>query len=553
MFHTTIVPASSLEKPFLGCALPRCDRGEMFKNELFSFQFAMKADPKGADGNPNYISARFEIDSPLRPWITLGLVGHVGVTMPCYAHYDQDYFGHEPGLYPDPIEPLDEGEIHIYIGKWRSIWVAVQGTEELAAGEYPVTFSLFEEQSDGLLARETFTVRVIDASLPVQTFPCTNWLHFDSIADLHHVPMLSEPFWALLEKYVSLAVAGGTNLLLTPCFTPPLDTPVGGERMTAQLVGVTVKNGAYSFDFTNLDRYTRIALRCGNVYFEHSHLFTQWGAAHAPKIVATVDGVEKRLFGWETDACGDEYRLFLEAYLTALTAFLEEKHLTDRFFFHVSDEPEKKHLDVYRHGHRLLARFVDPARIIDALSDVDFLTEGVIQTPVAVTTSVPDFLGKTDNLWAYYTGGQSTNLPNRLIAMPQRRNRVLGLQLYALDIKGFLQWGFNFYYNRLSRKPVNPFVSPDALGDFVGGTSYLVYPGENGPVPSLRYYAFSEAMSDLRALNLLESLSSREEALRVLKEALSVKEITFATCPASESAFLDLRAAINHAIEAHLK
>ena len=34
MFHTTIIPASSLEKPFLDRALPRCNRGEMFKNEL---------------------------------------------------------------------------------------------------------------------------------------------------------------------------------------------------------------------------------------------------------------------------------------------------------------------------------------------------------------------------------------------------------------------------------------------------------------------------------------------------------------------------------------
>ena len=553
MFHTTIIPASSLEKPFLDRALPRCNRGEMFKNELFSFQFAFKADPKGASNNPNFIEARFEIDSPLRPWLTLGLVGHVGVTMPCYARYDQDYLGHAPGLYPDPIEPLCEGDVHIYVGKWRSIWAAVQGTDELAAGEYPVTLSLYDKKDDLLLARETFTVRVMNASLPVQTFPCTNWLHFDSIADAHNVPMLSEPFWALLEKYVALAVAGGTNLLLTPCFTPPLDTPVGGERMTAQLVGVTVNNGAYSFDFSRLERFVRLAQRYGSVYFEHSHLFTQWGAAHAPKIMATVDGVERRIFGWETDACGDEYRLFLEAYLTALTAFLKERSLTDRFFFHVSDEPEKKHLAVYAHGHRLLSRFVDPARIIDALSDVDFLEEGVIQTPVAVTTSVPDFLGKTDSLWAYYTGGQSVNLPNRLIAMPQRRNRTLGFQLYALDVGGFLHWGFNFYYNQLSRKPVNPFVSPDALGDFVGGTSYLVYPGEGGPVPSLRYYAFAEAINDLRALQLLESLSSREEALNVLKDALNVREITFETCPSSEAAFIELREAIDRAIEARLK
>ena len=34
------------------------------------------------------------------------------------------------------------------------------------------------------------------------------------------------------------AVAHGVNLLYTPLFTPPLDTQVGGERTTVQLVDV---------------------------------------------------------------------------------------------------------------------------------------------------------------------------------------------------------------------------------------------------------------------------------------------------------------------------
>lgn len=549
MFHTIIVPASSLEKSFLDRPLERCDHGEMFRNELFSCQFAFKAELQGKREGWNFIKATFKIDSPIKPWLKTGIVSHVGVTMPTYHRYDQDYLATAPGLYPDPILPIDEGDIHIYLNKWRSIWVSVEGRDDLPAGEHPITLSLFDE-AGALMASETVTLRVIDASLPEQTFPCTNWLHFDAIADQHHVPMFSEAFWSLLDQYVAMAVRGGTNLLLTPCFTPPLDTPVGEERMTVQLVDVRLDGGVYSFDFSKLERYIELAMHYGNVFFEHSHLFTQWGAQNAPKIMATVDGVEKRLFGWETDAHAAPYRAFLEAYLTALTEFLTARSLMEKFYFHVSDEPLPEHIPCYQSGHELLSRFVDPAHIIDALSHVEFLEKGIIETPVAVTTSVPDFLGRTDQLWAYYTGGQSFELTNRLIAMPQRRNRVLGLQLYAMDIKGFLHWAFNFYYNQLSRKPVNPFVSPDALGDFVGGTSYLVYPGENGPVPSLRYYSTAEAMNDLRALKWLETLYGRDEAMRLLNDCLG--EVTFASCPASDYCFIQLREAINHAIEAHL-
>lgn len=81
-----------------------------------------------------------------------------------------------------------------------------------------------------------------------------------------------------------------------------------------QLVDITVHEGTsgesrYSFGYDKLDRYVQLALDAGMEYFEISHLFSQWGAIHAPKVMATVisGGVSeyRRIFGWETDACGD--------------------------------------------------------------------------------------------------------------------------------------------------------------------------------------------------------------------------------------------------------
>ena len=50
------------------------------------------------------------------------------------------------------------------------------------------------------------------------------------------------------------AVDHGINMLLTPLFTPPLATRVGGERPTVQLVEVRGSKERYSFDFKRLDR-----------------------------------------------------------------------------------------------------------------------------------------------------------------------------------------------------------------------------------------------------------------------------------------------------------
>ena len=81
-------------------------------------------------------------------------------------------------------------------------------------------------------------------------------------------------------------------------YTPPLDTPVGEERATVQLVGVERKSGRCLFDFSVMKKFLELCLDCGIEYFEHSHLFTQWGAEHSPKIIVRENGEDKKLFGY---------------------------------------------------------------------------------------------------------------------------------------------------------------------------------------------------------------------------------------------------------------
>ena len=89
------------------------------------------------------------------------------------------------------------------------------------------------------------------------------------------------------------------------------DTAAGTERLTVQLVSVKKKEGGYLFDFDKLGRWIDTAKRCGIEYFEISHLFTQWGVASCPKIIADVNGEERCIFGWDTDADSPEYTNFL--------------------------------------------------------------------------------------------------------------------------------------------------------------------------------------------------------------------------------------------------
>ena len=90
-----------------------------------------------------------------------------------------------------------------------------------------------------------------------------------------------------------------------------------------------------------------MCLECGVEYFEMSHLFTQWGAHHAPKIMAETENGYERIFGWDTDAAGEEYRGFLSAVLPPLLDELESLGVADRCVFHISDEPGGDKLESY--------------------------------------------------------------------------------------------------------------------------------------------------------------------------------------------------------------
>ena len=199
---------------------------------------------------------------------------------------------------------------------------------------------------------------------------------------------------------------------------------------------------------------------------ELAHLYTQWGAEHTPKIEVTENGIKTKKFGWHTESMGEEYKEFIVQLIPALKEVLTENWDKEKVYFHISDEPSEKHIEFYGEIYKFIKPLLGEFKQMDAISDYELFEKGYIQTPVAGTTSAHEFLDKgIDNLWVYYCSGQGKfNLSNRFIAMTSQRNRIMGIQLYKYNIKGFLQWGYNFYYSRLSTYMINRLVYiPDRM------------------------------------------------------------------------------------------
>ena len=521
-----LIPLSSLEKVFSdeasqGAPFPGCS---FLRGEEVSFQVAFCSDVDAE------ILPEVRADGARREcfWVE-----EVPSSLPCYPDSDEFYLRKTPGMYPDLLRPV-VGPLRVGAGEWHSLWLTLQchaSTDIIVAlNGQPVMCRLTE----------------IPHELPEQTLLCTNWFHCDCLAQAYGAEPFGKAHWAIVENYVRCAVEHGINFLLTPLFTPPLDTEVGGERLTTQLVGVSKAGDTYSFDFAQLARWFGMCGRCGIAAFELSHLFTQWGAKHAPKI---VDSDGNRIFGWETDADGDEYVDFLTQFAQALVPFLEQQGVKERCYLHVSDEPGMGDIECYARHAALIKRIFPGMKLIDALSNYEFYEQGLLERPIPANNHVWNFIGRVPELWTYYCCGQHRGgVSNRFFAMPSWRNRALGFQLWKFQCAGFLQWGFNFWNSQYSKRVIDPFSCSDAGGAFPSGDAYVVYPGEDGqPLVSLRLKVFHEALQDLRALQLLEKEIGYDAALSILEQGLD-EPITFSEYPRSAEWLLETRERVNQAL-----
>ena len=493
------------------------------RGEVYSFQVMLVAETMSERG-----ICRIAVQSELP--VEVRQVQNVPVRQAVNFNPDDDYLRKEPGLYPDLLDQLDNGRCQLYVGR-QALWVTVRVPEDAAPGEYPIRFEFsrvnWPDQWDpAVVATAEFRLKVEPFVLPPQKLIRLEWFHADCLAAYYRVPCWSEEHWRIVEAFLRNAVRHGVNCIYAPLWTPPLDTGFGGERPTCQLLEIEYSpESGYRFDFTKLERYLDLALSCGAERFAMSHLFTQWGAKFTPKIVIREGGREVKRFGWHVKASDPAYREFLSALMPELLALLRRKGLGNRCFFSISDEPHLEQLDDYRAAVETAKPLLEEFPTLEALSSFEFFQKGLVENPVPSNNHIEPFVGHVRELWTYYCCGQEFRVPNRFIAMPSRRNRIMGILAYVYDLTGFLQWGFNFYFSQYSRKLIDPFASTDSDGAFPAGDPFLVYPGQGGgPLDSIRHEVFFDGLQDLRALRLLESKIGREAVLELIGERLTMEE-----------------------------
>ena len=543
---------SSLEKVFCSTELKgeRLSSLSGLKGERVSFQIAVRCEVE-----PAAVQVTLTDGAGLENNISVREVLNVPSLIPAVGK-DEYTLRTEPGLFPDALVPIKE-KFALTPDHWHAVWVTVDIPANAAAGKSTLKFEVKITSFYAHYAwctepvktlEESLDFEVIDAELPEQKLKVTHWFYADCIQHHHHVSSWSEEHWALLEKYFRNFAAHHSNLLLTPLWGVPLDIIPGvTSRPVCQLLKIALKDGQWSFNFDNLRRWITTAQKCGIKNFEMVHAFSQWGLKYAPAIMVEQNGTEVSMFGDKVSSRDPEYAGFLRALMKELLPLLQEYGLTpENCYFHISDEPGKDALENYSYASKLYRTLIGDYPVIDALSSIEFFREGLIERPVPHETELDEFI-KEDvaERWVYYAGEWHDGMPGRQLGMPSLRNRVLGILLYVYGCDGFLEWGYNFWFSQFNRTwEIDPWVETNSQRSFTAGGAYLVYPGPEGPVDSLRHEVISEGFCDEMALRLLESKTSREEVLKWIDEETGYR-ITLRNYPHDEKWLLDLRAKLN--------
>jgi hypothetical protein len=465
------------------------------RNERFSFQLAFR--------NPGSDPISVEVVAKNPPgWaVQIRQVGYVPV-----RHFntntpedERDAPGCIPGFVPDPL--FDRSEILVPPGETHSFWFSVHPASRTQPGPNQVELKVMIEGR--IVRRHLICFRVHDVRIkPRRGFSVTNWFYVDALIDQYGTDLFDQRFWRLLSRYLENLVAHGQDTLYVPVFTPPLD----GVKRPSQLLRVSrTIGGGYAFDWKDVERYVNLARQCGLMKFEWCHLFTQWGAKNAIRIYEGQGADENLLWPAETRAESSVYRRFLSDYLPALHRFLKRERLEGVSYHHVSDEPGEQDIPGYRRARNLLMDLAPWMRVMDAVSEISFGRAGLTDLPIPSIRAALDFTAEGIPSWCYYCCGPRGRFLNRLTDTPLAKIGMHGFLFYRWPFEGFLHWGANYWYRRGSRETIDPFSIQDGHGwpNWAYGDPFVVYPGPDGPIDSIRWEVFGESLQNYALMQTL--------------------------------------------------
>jgi len=356
-----------------------------------------------------------------------------------------------------------------------------------SAGNYKVNIKV---DSDSFKKEAIFSVKIYPVQLPAlseSTFFYTNWFNLSNMEKEHQLERWSEPWFEMLQKYAQMMAHGRQNSITIP-----------GELFQ-------LKKDQIVLDEDKLLRFIEVFRNCGFKYYEAPHVMYRgenddWGDPEL-KVVLT----KKRYY--KENGSEDIEKLMIQ-----IKDFTTKNKLTANWLQHISDEPTSANAKCYKDVVKQVKIIYPEITIMEATNDRDSIAGAIdIWCPL-----INDFqenesffrerekLGEKVLVYScLIPGGKWLN---RTMDMERIRQVYFGWGAARYNTMGYLHWGLNQYYANPYEQSVVKHPSPGAGSNnyLPAGDTHIIYPGEDGPLSSVRFEAHRIGCEDYDLLQKLK-------------------------------------------------
>ncbi len=419
-------------------------------------------------------------------------VGHVPVQANTTGTPPEHLVRAAPARFPDPLLP--HGDLRVRQGECLPIWIEVTVPPETPPGEYagPITVSTDQGEVEAELR-----VTVYPATVPDErSLKVTNWVSWGNIAHFHSTQMWSEAYWQLLVAYARNLAAHRQNVVITPIF---------------ELIDFRADNGRLAFDFSRFDRFVELFRREGVIgYIEGGHLGGRGpGGWEAPEFeIMTFRAEGSRLLKGTALAGSPEADGFLAEFLPALQAHLTRRGWADRYYQHLADEPVECNVASWNKLSAAVKRYAPRLRTLEANMCHQATGLDIWVPQLGDWHTGNDFYRSRvtagDELWFYTCLAPTGTYANRFIDYHLVKTRLLHWLNFHYASVGFLHWGYNYWAGQPPFVDVEPVHSHRMC--LPPGDNCIVYPGDGGPLDSIRFEAMRDGIEDYELLCRLDEI-----------------------------------------------
>ena len=336
----------------------------------------------------------------------------------------------------------------------------------------------------------TFNFKVYPAKIPNlnnSNFFYTNWFNLQQMESFHNVERWSDKWFEMLNKYAQLMAHGRQNSITIP-----------NEVFQ-------IKDDELTLDENKLLKFINVFRKYGFKYFEAPHLMYRGDEDNWEDPELKVLLTKKRYYN---ENGSDD----IETLVNLIKNFAQENDLTNNWLQHISDEPTGANAKCYKDVVAQVKSIFPEAKIMEATNDRDSIAGAIdIWCPLINDFQENESFFREREKYGEKVLVYTCLIPggpwlNRTLDMERIRQVYFGWAAAFYNTSGYLHWGLNQYcanpYEQSVVKHPSPIAGPTNY--LPAGDTHIIYPGEDGPLSSVRFEAHRIGCEDYELLQMLK-------------------------------------------------